>query len=145
VTAAKPLTNFRLGYGNYTVPAGVTHMDGSTALWYTRARHTTSDFDRERRQQEVILAIAQRLLDRRAIANLPGFFNTFMKYFESELTLDLVAPYVELAGYVSPSSLRRARIISPEGCRGWTTPEGGMVLLPKYDAIRAMLMQALPG
>jgi len=145
VNASKPLTDFRLGYGNYTVPAGVTHMDGSTALWYTRARHTTSDFDRERRQQEAILAIAQRLLDMRAIANLPGFFNTFMKYFESDLSIDTVSPYVGLAGTVSPSSLRRFRIIEPDGCVNWTTPEGGMVLLPKYDAIHAMLETALGG
>jgi LCP family protein required for cell wall assembly len=145
VNASRPLTDFRLGYGNYTVPAGITHMDGSTALWYVRARQTTSDFDRERRQQEAILAIAQRLLDRRAIANLPGFFNTFMKYFESDLSLDIVSPYVELAGTVSPSSLRRYRIVAPDGCSNWTTPEGGMVLLPKYDAIHAMLEKALLG
>jgi LCP family protein required for cell wall assembly len=145
VTAAKPLTDFRLGYGNYTIPAGVRHMDGPTALWYVRSRQTTSDFDRGRRQQEVILAIAQRLLDLRAIANLPGFFNLFMKYFESDLTLDIVTPYVELAGSVSPSTLQRYRIISPDGCSSWTTPEGGMVLLPKYDAIRMMLEKALLG
>jgi anionic cell wall polymer biosynthesis LytR-Cps2A-Psr (LCP) family protein len=120
-------------------------MDGSTALWYVRARHTTSDFDRERRQQEAILAITQRLLDMRAIANLPGFFNTFMKYFESDLTLDIVSPYVELAGNVSPSTLQRNRIVYPDGCSNWTTPEGGMVLLPKYDAIHALLEQALLG
>jgi LCP family protein required for cell wall assembly len=145
INASRPLTDFRLGYGDYTVPAGVTHMDGSTALWYVRARHTTSDFDRERRQQEAILAITQRLLDLRAIANLPGFFNTFMKYFESDLTLDIVSPYVELAGTVSPSTLQRNRIVYPDGCSNWTTPEGGMVLLPKYDAIHAMLEQALLG
>jgi polyisoprenyl-teichoic acid--peptidoglycan teichoic acid transferase len=143
VAAARPLTDFRSGYGNYTVPAGVTHMDGSTALWYVRARQTTSDFDRERRQQEAILAIAQRLLDLRAIANLPGFFGIFMKYFESDLTLDIVAPYAELAGSVSPSSLLRYRIAAPDGCRNWTTPQGGMVLLPKYDAIRGMLEEVL--
>jgi polyisoprenyl-teichoic acid--peptidoglycan teichoic acid transferase len=145
VKASRPLTDFRLGYGNYTIPAGVTHMDGTTALWYSRARYTTSDFDRERRQQEVILAIAQRLMVLRAIANFPGFFNIFMKYFESDLTLDMLTPYLELAGSVSPSSLQRYRITAPDGCSNWTTPEGGMVLLPKYDAIRAMLEAALLG
>jgi LCP family protein required for cell wall assembly len=145
VNAARPLTDFRLGYGDYTVPAGITHMDGPTALWYVRARHTTSDFDRERRQQEVILAIAQRLLNLRAVANLPGFFKTFMKYFESDLTLEIATPYVELAGSVTPSTLKRYRITLPDHCSNWTTPEGGMVLLPKYDAIRAMLEAALVG
>jgi anionic cell wall polymer biosynthesis LytR-Cps2A-Psr (LCP) family protein len=32
---------------------GMTHMDGGTALWYSRSRLTTSDFDRNRRAQDV--------------------------------------------------------------------------------------------
>jgi LCP family protein required for cell wall assembly len=143
VEVAKTYTDYRYGYGNYTVEAGERHMDGSLALWYVRARQASNDFDRNRRQQEVILAIAQRLLDLRAIPNLPGFFRIFMQYFESDLTLDIITPYAEMAGSVSLSSLRRYRITFPEGCSNWTTPEGGMVLLPKYDAIRTMLVEAL--
>ena len=143
VEAAKPLTDYRHGFGTYKIPAGITHMDGSLALWYVRARQTTSDFDRSRRQQEVIMAIAQRLLDMRAIPNLPGFFQVFMEYFESDLTLEIVTPYVEMAGSVSLSSLRRYRITFPDFCSNWTTPQGGMVLLPKYDAIQKMLEQAI--
>jgi LCP family protein required for cell wall assembly len=144
VQVGRTLTDYRQGYGNnYTIEAGVRHMDGSTTLWYVRARQTTSDFDRTRRQQEVIMAIAQRLLDMRAIPNLPGFFRIFMQYFESDLTLETITPFTEMAGSVSLSSLRRYRITLPEGCSNWTTPEGGMVLLPKYDAIHAMLGEAL--
>jgi LCP family protein required for cell wall assembly len=143
VEVGRTLTDYRLGYGTYTMKAGTRHMDGSTALWYVRARKTTSDFDRNRRQQEVITAIAQRLLDLRAIPNLPGFFDTFMQYFESDLTLETVTPFVEMAGSVSLSSLRRYRVTLPDGCRNWTTPEGGMVLLPNYDTIRAMVEEAL--
>jgi LCP family protein required for cell wall assembly len=143
VQVGRTYTDYRHGYGNYTVEAGEQHMDGALALWYVRARQASSDFDRNRRQQEVIVAIAQRLLDLRAIPNLPGFFNIFMQYFESDLTLDDITPFVDMAGSVSPSSLRRYRVSVPDGCSNWTTPEGGMVLLPKYDAIHAMLEAAL--
>jgi LCP family protein required for cell wall assembly len=142
VYADKPLSDYRFGYGTWKIPSGVTHMDGSLALWYTRARQTTSDFDRARRQQEVILAIAQRLLDMRAIPNLPGFFRTFRQYFESDLTLNDITPFAELAGSVPLSSLRRFRIVYPGACDNWTTPQRAMVLLPKYDVIRAMLEEA---
>jgi anionic cell wall polymer biosynthesis LytR-Cps2A-Psr (LCP) family protein len=108
-----------------------------------RARQASSDFDRNRRQQEVIVALAQRLLDLRAIPNLPGFFNIFMQYFESDLTLDDITPFVDMAGSVSLSSLRRYRVALPDGCSNWTTPAGGMVLLPKIDAIHTMLETAL--
>ena len=35
-----------------TVYPGVMNMDGGTALWYVRSRHTSSDIDRNRRQQD---------------------------------------------------------------------------------------------
>jgi len=143
VQVGRTYTDYRHGYGNYTVEAGEQHMDGSLALWYVRARQASSDFDRTRRQQEVIVAIAQRLLDLRAIPNLPGFFRIFMQYFESDLTLDDITPFVDMAGSISLSSLRRYRVTIPDGCSNWTTPEGGMVLLPKYGAIHAMLEAAL--
>jgi LCP family protein required for cell wall assembly len=143
VNVAKKLTDYRQGYGNYTIEAGMRHMDGSTALWYSRARYTTSDFDRGRRQQEVIVAIARRLLDLRVLANLPGFFQILSQYVESDLTLDILLPFAGLAGSVSPDSVRRYRINEPDYCYDWTTPQGGMVLLPKYDAIRALLLEAL--
>ncbi|MBN2084611.1 MAG: LCP family protein [Anaerolineales bacterium] len=143
VQVGRTYTDYRYGYGNITVEAGERHMDGSLALWYVRARQASSDFDRTRRQQEVIVAVAQRLLDLRAIPNLPGFFKIFMEYFESDLTLDDITPFADMAGSVSLSSLRRYRVTTPDGCSNWTTPQGGMVLLPKYDAIRAMLEAAL--
>jgi polyisoprenyl-teichoic acid--peptidoglycan teichoic acid transferase len=143
VEVGRTYTDYRHGYGNVTIEAGERHMDGELALWYVRARQASSDFDRNRRQQEVIMAVAQRLLDKRAIPNLPGFFKVFMQYFESDLTLDDVTPFVDMAGSVSLSSLRRYRVTLPDGCRNWTTPEGGMVLLPNYDAVHAMLEGAL--
>jgi LCP family protein required for cell wall assembly len=142
VEAAKGLTDFRYGYGTWKIPAGINHMDGSLALWYVRARQTTSDFDRGRRQQEVILAVAQRLMDMRAIPNLPGFFRTFMQYFESDVALDDITPFAEMAGTASLASLRRFRITQPNACTNWTTPQGSMVLLPNYEAIHYMLVEA---
>jgi polyisoprenyl-teichoic acid--peptidoglycan teichoic acid transferase len=39
------------------IPAGLQVMDGATALKYARSRHASSDFDRSRRQQQVLNAI----------------------------------------------------------------------------------------
>ncbi len=40
--------------GIFKVPAGVSILDGEKALCYVRARVTSSDFDRAKRQQEII-------------------------------------------------------------------------------------------
>ncbi len=47
----------------YTVKAGLVHMDGDTALWYSRSRReTTGDLDRLRRSQEVLVAIGRKII-----------------------------------------------------------------------------------
>jgi anionic cell wall polymer biosynthesis LytR-Cps2A-Psr (LCP) family protein len=38
-------------------------LDGATALKYARSRHTTSDFDRAKRQQKLIIAIKDKMLE----------------------------------------------------------------------------------
>jgi polyisoprenyl-teichoic acid--peptidoglycan teichoic acid transferase len=143
VVVSRELTDGRLGYGKFTLAAGDAHLDGATALWYSRSRYTTSDFDRQRRQQEVLQAIARQLLSRNILRDIPGFFQTLAKYVESDLTLDDLMPYLDMAFALTPSSLNRAQLKAPAQCKGWTSPEGMMVLLPDYPAIRALLEQTL--
>lgn len=45
------------GYERVYIPAGLQVLDGATALRYARSRHSSSDFDRSRRQQQVLRAI----------------------------------------------------------------------------------------
>lgn len=137
------LTDFRLGHGTFTMPVGNAHMDGYTALWYARSRNTTSDFDRQRRQQEVLQAVAQRLLDLRALDNIPGFYRILTQYVESDLTLGNLTPFVDLALSLQPSAAKRYGFTAKNGCRNWTTPERMMVLLPDYVTIHEMLLEAL--
>jgi LCP family protein required for cell wall assembly len=46
------------------IPAGLQRMDGATALRYARSRHGSSDFDRSRRQQQVLQAIMSEVRGR---------------------------------------------------------------------------------
>ncbi len=45
------------GYERVYIPAGLQVLDGASALRYARSRHSSSDFDRSRRQQQVLRAI----------------------------------------------------------------------------------------
>jgi LCP family protein required for cell wall assembly len=140
VYCAVGLHDTRQGYKDgYGVAAGWNHMDGETALWYVRSRYTSSDFDRVRRQQEVLLGISQTLLNKNALSNIPGFFVTLAKYVESDLTLEMVTPYAELATSISISSIQRASVIPNTYATDWITPDGKMVALPNYPAIHTLL------
>jgi len=49
-------------FSPFKISAGQHHMDGETALKYTRSRESTSDFDRSARQQKVISAFKDKIL-----------------------------------------------------------------------------------
>ncbi|PJF35331.1 MAG: hypothetical protein CUN49_11110 [Candidatus Thermofonsia Clade 1 bacterium] len=50
------------GYDPLFIPAGRQWMNGELALKYARSRHDSSDFDRARRQQQIIAAVRERVL-----------------------------------------------------------------------------------
>ncbi|MFN8533654.1 MAG: LCP family protein [Dehalococcoidia bacterium] len=54
------------------VPAGLQRLDGRAALEYARSRHQDNDFERNKRQQQVLLAARQKALDMNLLPALPG-------------------------------------------------------------------------
>lgn len=53
----------------YSIKKGKHHMDGKAALKYVRSRHSTSDFDRAKRQQQVIIAVKNKVLSTETMFN----------------------------------------------------------------------------
>jgi hypothetical protein len=51
------------GYQVVDIPAGRQHMSGDTALKYARTRHQDSDFARTARQQQVVAAVRNAMLN----------------------------------------------------------------------------------
>lgn len=58
-----------INYSPFKLSAGLHHMDGALALKYARSRKTTSDFDRSRRQAQVMAAIKEKFLTLNILAN----------------------------------------------------------------------------
>jgi len=56
-------------YDPFYMSTGQHHMDGATALKYARSRETTSDFDRSRRQQQVMVAARDKALSLGVLTN----------------------------------------------------------------------------
>jgi anionic cell wall polymer biosynthesis LytR-Cps2A-Psr (LCP) family protein len=49
--------------------SGEHHLDGATALKYARSRESTSDFDRAHRQQQILLAVKEKVLNLGFLSN----------------------------------------------------------------------------
>jgi len=65
--AAYPTRNW--GYTVVDIPEGLQHFDGDKALKYARSRHSTSDFDRSKRQQLVLQALQQKMLSAKILTS----------------------------------------------------------------------------
>ena len=79
------------GYDPLFIAKGMQHMDGTLALKYARTRHVDNDFGRARRQQQVLLALKNKILSQgmlpTLIRNLPGLARSLA---ESVQTLSLI-------------------------------------------------------
>ncbi|HKJ28353.1 MAG TPA: LCP family protein [Anaerolineales bacterium] len=142
VNVGQTLTDHRSGYGDYTVNAGTVHMDGETALWYVRSRYTSSDFDRGRRQQEVLFALMSRLISFDVVSKFPELYEQYQNTIETNLPLSEISPLLPVADEFFSGQIGRYAI-GPAQTTDWITPGGAMVLLPNQNSIRAILLEAL--
>jgi LCP family protein required for cell wall assembly len=125
----------------YTVGPGQIHMDGDLALWYARARSKSNDFDRGRRQQEVLRAIFGQALQTSTFGKIPQLYNDFSSTIITDLGLaDLLrmAPY----GLNFTNANIRGYYIRPPYVSPWITPGGAQVLLPNDAELSQLLTEA---
>jgi LCP family protein required for cell wall assembly len=143
VQVGQTFSDARDGYPKgYTVHAGLVHMDSATALWYIRARELTSDLDRLRRGQEVILAIGKKLLSLNALARIPQLYAGFRRAIVTDMTVQDVSALLPILQKVNPDKIQRYAI-SDGQVTPFFTSGGADVLLPNPEAIRQVLLQAL--
>ena len=122
------------------IPAGLQRMDGETALRYARSRHGSSDFDRTTRQQQILIALAQRMLEPGAWARLPLVYQAVMDNVETDMAggnFLLLAPTLYRTG---PDSIEH-HVIDHEMTEPWTSPTGGAVLLPQWETISPLVQE----
>ncbi len=77
------------GFDPLHIPSGLVHMDGQLALKYARTRHQDSDYDRTRRQQQVILAIRQKAVQPQVLAQLLGQAPTIWQQINKGIITDI--------------------------------------------------------
>ena len=116
-------------------------MNGDLALWYARSREASSDFDRGRRQQEVLRAMFAQALKTNTLTRIPQLYSDF----SSTITTDLgLADILKLALYAPKLTNANIRgyYIRPPYVSDWVTPGGAEVLLPNQPSLQQFLVQA---
>jgi polyisoprenyl-teichoic acid--peptidoglycan teichoic acid transferase len=116
---------------------GLQHMDGERAMAYARSRHTTSDFDRADRQQQVLLALRRAALQLDIIPKLPSLLAEYRNLVKTDLSPMEMLALANMAKDIDAADIERYTI-GPEMTVDWLTPEGAQVLIPDRAKIRAL-------
>jgi len=125
-----------------SVGPGSVHMNGELALWYARSRYSTNDIDRARRSQEVIKAIFNRLMSLDIIVKTPDLYNAYIDYVDTDIKLTDVLGLLPLANEINKNGDIRSYVIGYDHAYDWLTMQGAQVLVPDYDKIRDVMIEA---
>lgn len=124
------------GFEPFSIKAGKQKLDGTTALKYVRSRETTSDFDRARRQQEVILAIKEKALSAQILANpkkVNNLISTVGKHLLTDFSASELDVLIKLARELENPTINRQVLGSDENglLTSGRAPNGASIIIPK--------------
>lgn len=132
-----------LGSGNTIfLKEGVQTFNGEVTLAYARARYTEGgDFDRAARQQQVIMAIRDNVLNYyslpRLISRAPAIYADLQSGIHTNLSLDEAIKLAWLVGQVDEKNIERA-VIGTDMINFGTSPDGLAIMKPLPDKIRVL-------
>ena len=126
----------------YTVNPGVVHMDGDLALWYARSRQKSSDFDRGRRQQEVLRSIFTQALKTDTLKRIPELYSNFKDSVETDVGLTDILQLSLYAPKMTNADIR-SYYLRPPYVSSWITDGGAYVLSPNQELLTQLLTEAL--
>lgn len=130
------------GYDPFSIEAGTQYLDGEAALKYARTRATFGgDVDRAQRQQAVILAARDQVLQLNKLPQLikrsPQLWQTLQDNVRTNLSLEEALQLALLAQDIPRESIRM-EVIDYNYVYNETTPDGRQVLVPVREDIREL-------
>lgn len=121
----------------FPLEIGTHHMDGDLALWYARSRLASNDFDRGRRQQELLRALFRQGVDLGLITEFPTLWNTFQNTVETDLDIGRMLQLASLAPAIRTNGIQHLYVAGKTA--PWTEPTtGAQVHLPVWEGENQM-------
>ncbi len=124
-------------YETFSIEAGPQHLDGETALKYARSRHTTSDFDRSARQQQILKALADKAREE-GVMSSPGkitsLFRIVADNVESTMSLREMLGGAKLAEGVDRANIISMNLSNEVGYGSVMPSPGGFLYNPPLEA-----------
>ena len=139
ITLDKPFSETnQFEEGIIELPAGCQIIDGDTALLFVRARFSSSDFDRARRQQQVLLAVKEKAFGLGVVSNpvkIISILNSIGNHVRTDIELWEIQELAVMSNRLDTSNIKRK--VFSTGKDGllyssWSS-NGSYILLPEGD------------
>ena len=134
------------GEGGFSLPAGRQTINGQQALYFVRSRYSTSDFDRARRQQQVLVAFKDRALGLNILTN-PGRLSELLTiagdHVRTDMDFETMKGLLPIAQNANFNEVKNLVFDNRPG--GWlysTVINKQYVLLPKSGTFKEMRTDA---
>lgn len=132
-----------IDYEPFSIAAGTQNLSGKVALKYARSRETTSDFDRSRRQVQLLLALKQKLLSLNILGNprkLNEIATTLGDHLRTDFSVKEFERFFEIATQINEKPIVKVLDSSESGPLVSRAGDSGAYLLfPKsgeFDEVR---------
>ena len=114
------------------IEPGEQKLDGYHALWYARARHGTSDYDRMARQREVQQALLSQFQPATVLSKFQAVASAGVQTVDTDIPQGALAAFVDLAVEAKSQQITSLELVPP-------TYDN---VYPDYDAMRTAVAQA---
>ena len=143
-----PDENF--GFEPFILRKGPRHLDGATALKYARSRHTSSDFGRSARQQQLLGAMAHKAKEEGVLSD-PAAITSFMKIMsenvETTMTLRELIGAAQLGQKINRENIISMQLNDRNALYDYIIEPGGMLYTPPrnlFEGASVLLPVSLP-
>ena len=141
---ADPTYDWFNGTYGFFLSSGNRHLDGRTALAYVRSRMGAgdNDFTRAKRQQQLLVALKDKLTDPSILAKLPQLLDAASRTVTTNVPPDKARDFIELAGSIDPANISRYVLGPPYAVHPPTSSTGGVYILKlDLDKVAALSVE----
>ncbi|MGZ8819268.1 MAG: LCP family protein, partial [Mycobacterium sp.] len=97
----------------FFVEPGWHHFDGKYGTAYARSRHGSSDYERTSRQQQLLLALRDRLGDPFVLGNVPQILDAVSQIIRTDAPLDRLPDILGIVLHSTPADTRNIVLAPP--------------------------------
>lgn len=130
----EPKDAFPCRYEHLHFDAGMTHMDGATALKYVRSRHSLqdgTDFGRAARQQQFVQAVKDKILNVGIVAKIFPLMEEMKQHITTDVGGDDIKKFLTEAKDAKNYRIISIHMSDADYLRSSFSDYGGYILIPR--------------